>query len=100
MSVMDEMANFFSGVTDSYVKIEKELERAIVKGVFSSVKQWERSNMERSKDVDIKLESGVTKQSQSIRSIGGELDSAMKGTYSKKVISTIEDEAKKYDKLS
>ena len=98
MSVMDEMANFFSGVTDSYVQIEKELERAIVKGVFSSVKQWERSNMERSKDVDIKLESGVTKQS--IRSIGGELDSAMKGTYSKKVISTIEDEAKKYDKLS
>ena len=52
MSVMDEMANFFSGVTDSYVRIEKEL------------------------------------------------DSAMKGAYSKKVISTIEDEVKKYDKLS
>ena len=96
MSVFDDINDFFSGVTDSYAKIEKELERTIISTVMAPAKKLARDNVKLSKQGKIVSEGQVAKEN--LTSISSQLDTSMKGSFSKKVSETIEHKKKEYTK--
>ena len=94
---LDSIADFLSGREDSYIEIEKEIERAMVRGVLAPAKKLLISKIKTDTKQAMITSGNQTKQS--LDQIGQELDSSMKGAFSKKVIETLEKESKNYTKL-
>lgn len=95
--VFDYITDFFSGVTDSYVMIEKEIERAMVKGVLAPAKNLSinsiKSNTKQS------MTTSGTAIKRSLNQVGEQLDGSIKGEFSSKVVRTLGEESKRYTKL-
>lgn len=95
MGIEREIGRFFAGLVDNSVQIEKNLERSIITMVFSPLKLLQREGIKQTKIKDMTQEAKKTQTA--LKNIAGELDSSMKGEFSKKVIETLEKKSTEYD---
>ena len=96
--MFDEMINdFFSGVNNNMIEIQKGLERLLISHIYSPIKLNERNNLMSDGDFKIKTEALATKTALGM--ISSQLDTTMKGAYSTKVVETLKKKEKDYDTI-
>lgn len=96
-NVFDYMGDFFSGTADNFIKIKKELEKAIVRGVMAPCKGLDIFNIKNETKESMTQSGSSTKQS--LDALGGQMDGSMKGAFSSKVVKTLGDKSKGYTEL-
>ena len=96
MDLFNYVFDFVSGVDDSFREIEKEIERLFVRQILAPAKKARISTIE--KDTEKYMKISLLSAQESLKEVSKNIDSSMKGEFSRKVVETIETKSKEYPK--
>ena len=83
MSIIDDVGDFFSDSVKNLIKIEKNLERDLVKNVFAPAKITKTTSIKT--DGKKKIDDEIKTIKKILTTISDELDGSIKGKFSDKV---------------